>query len=117
MRRRPVDNTIQASLQRGSRTVRRVLTEDDQERLRQDLADGHRGVPRVGSVIAGAVPSLPYLVVDSSGDPVDPVSRYLRDRMLGDVSPLTCRGYAHDLLRWFRLLWLLEIAWDKGDRG
>jgi hypothetical protein len=31
--------------------------------------------------------------------------------MLGDVSPLTCRSYAHDLLRWFRL-WLLEAAWD-----
>jgi hypothetical protein len=32
--------------------------------------------------------------------------------MLGDVSPLTCRSYAYDLLRWFRLLWLLEAAWD-----
>lgn len=68
-------------------------------------------------MIARAVPSLPYLVVDSSGDPVDPVSRYLRDRMLGDVSPLTCRSYAHDLLRWFRLLWLLEIAWDKATEA
>ena len=45
------------------------------------------------------------------------VNRYLRDRMLGDVSPLTCRSYGYDLLRWFRLLWLLEVDWDKATEA
>jgi integrase len=37
--------------------------------------------------------------------------------MLGDVSPLTCRSYAHDLLRWFRLLWFLDVPWDKATEA
>jgi hypothetical protein len=41
------------------------------------------------------------------------VSAYLRDVMLGDASPLTCRSYAFDLLRWHRLLWFLDVAWKK----
>lgn len=60
---------------------------------------------------------MPYLVVDAAGDEVDPVNRYLRDRMLGDVSPSTCRSYGYDLLRWFRLLWLLETAWDRATEA
>lgn len=52
---------------------------------------------------------LPYAVVEQVGSEVEPVCRYLRDRMLGDVSPLTCRSYGHDLLRWFRLLWLMGV--------
>jgi len=30
--------------------------------------------------------------------------------MLGDVSPLTCRSYAFDLLRWQRVVWCLGIG-------
>ncbi|MFC9977196.1 hypothetical protein ACFVH6_40490 [Spirillospora sp. NPDC127200] len=26
------------------------------------------------------------------------------------MSPLTCRSYGFDLLRWFRLLWVLEVG-------
>ena len=44
---------------------------------------------------------------------VGPVSAYLRDLMLGDVSPLTCRSYGFGLLRWHRLLWFLQISWDR----
>lgn len=32
--------------------------------------------------------------------------------MLGDVSPLTCRSYAFDLQRWFRVLWALGVGWE-----
>ncbi|WP_371775327.1 hypothetical protein [Streptomyces sp. NBC_01438] len=39
-----------------------------------------------------------------AGHEIEPVSSYLRDRLLGDVSPLTCRSYPYDLLRWFRVL-------------
>ncbi|WP_405881590.1 hypothetical protein OG762_25235 [Streptomyces sp. NBC_01136] len=55
-------------------------------------------------MIESTAVSLPYVVVDGAGREIEPVSRYLRDLLLGDVSPLTCRSYGHDLLRWFRLL-------------
>ena len=78
---------------------------------------GRRDVPQIGAVVAGSVPLMPYVVVDGAGAGVDAVNRYLRDRMLGDVSPLTCRSYGYDLLRWFRLLWLLEVDWDKATEA
>jgi hypothetical protein len=37
--------------------------------------------------------------------------------MLTDASPLTGRSYGHDLLRWWRLLSLVEVAWDKATRS
>ena len=43
---------------------------------------------------------LPFFVVDSDGgEEVEPVSACLRDLMLGEASPLTCRSNAFDLLR------------------
>jgi len=33
------------------------------------------------------------------------VTLFLRDLAVNDMSSLTCRGYAFDLLRWFRFLW------------
>jgi hypothetical protein len=41
---------------------------------------------------------LPFFAVNSDGEELREVSAYLRDLMLGDVSPLTCRSYAFDLL-------------------
>ena len=60
---------------------------------------------------------MPFIVVDGEGAGVDPVNRYLHDRILGDVSPLTCRSYGYDLLRWFRLLWLLDVAWEQATEA
>ncbi|MGD0247233.1 MAG: tyrosine-type recombinase/integrase [Streptosporangiaceae bacterium] len=91
--------------------------DDDCEFLRQELMSGRRDLPRAGGVVAGPSALLPYRVVDAAGGEVEPVSRYLRDRVLGDVSPLTCRSYAHDLLRWFRLLWVLEVPWDQASEA
>ncbi len=78
---------------------------------------GRCPVPQIGAVVAGSTPLMPYVVVDGAGAGVDVVNEYLRDRMLGDVSPLTCRSYGYDLLRWFRLLWLLEVDWDKATEA
>jgi len=52
-------------------------------------------------------------VLDPVGGEVEPVTAFLQDKVLSDVSPLTCRSYGHDLLRWFRLLWHLDVAWDR----
>ena len=83
------------------------------EDVRRALMEGQCSVPAVGSVDAGVAPYLPYVVVDAGGREVEPVSVYLRDLMLGDVSPLTCRSYGFRLLRWHRLIWFLQIAWEK----
>jgi len=60
---------------------------------------------------------LPYAVVDGAGAGVDGVNRYLRDRMLGDISPLTCRSYGYDLLRWFRPInCTMSLIFSQADR-
>lgn len=87
------------------------------EGLRHELMLGRRSVPRAGSVVPGPTALVPFVVVDGSGAEVEPVSRYLRDRIVSDVSPLTCRSYGYDLLRWFRLLWLLEVPWDTATEA
>jgi integrase len=75
--------------------------------------DGRADLPRAGAVVEGSALPLPYVVVDAAGREVGPVSGYLRDLLLGDVSPLTCRSYGHDLLRWFRLLWAVDVGWEQ----
>ncbi|MFI9591153.1 tyrosine-type recombinase/integrase [Nonomuraea sp. NPDC052265] len=87
------------------------------EDVRRALLEGQCSVPAVGAVITGAVPYLPYVVVDADGCEVEPVSAYLRDLMLGDVSPLTCRSYGFGLLRWHRLLWFVQTSWDKATEA
>ncbi|MFB9831310.1 hypothetical protein [Actinoallomurus acaciae] len=55
----------------------------------------------------------PFVVRDGGGVEVAPVSGYMKELALSDMSVLTCRSYAFDLLRWFRVLWVLEVAWEK----
>lgn len=74
-------------------------------------------MPRLGVVEEGPGPFLPWLVLDGAGREVEPVSAYLRDLMLGDVSPLTCRSYAYDLLRWFRVLWVVDVGWEQATEA
>ncbi|MFF4054084.1 tyrosine-type recombinase/integrase [Streptomyces chartreusis] len=68
-------------------------------------------------MLEGTVASLPYVVVDGASREIEPISRYLRDLLLGDVSPLTCRSYGHDLLRWFRLLWAVGVGWEQATEA
>lgn len=87
------------------------------DEVRQALLDGGRQVPRIGSVGAGTTTSLPFVVVDEQGDEVEPFSVFLRDLMLTDMSPLTARSYAQDLLRWWRLLHVLGVDWERASRA
>jgi integrase len=79
--------------------------------------EGRCSVRGVGSVAAGRAADLPFVVTDAGGREVEPVSAYLRDLALGDASRLTCRSYAFDLLRWHRLLWMLQIPWEKATEA
>jgi integrase len=81
--------------------------------VRQDLAEGRIRLPKTGAVIEGPHVGLPYVVCDGDMFEVEPVSEYLRELMLNDNRPATCASYAKDLLRWFRMLWLIDLAWDK----
>jgi hypothetical protein len=85
--------------------------------VRYALLEGRESVPAAGAVVAGESVQLPFLVVDGDGTELGPVSAYLRDVMLGDASPLTCRSYAFDLLRWHRLLWCLGTGWEKATEA
>lgn len=84
---------------------------------RRVLMDGGEQLPRTGAVRAGVTASLPFVVVDEYGEEVEPCSAFLRDLMLTDMSPLTARSYAHDLLRWWRVLHALGVAWDRASRA
>lgn len=90
---------------------------DWREDLRHALMEGQQSVPAVGAVIDGTTPDRPFFVVDGGGEELEQVSVYLRDLRLGDASPLTCRSYAFDLLRWHRLLWCLETGWDRATEA
>jgi integrase len=87
------------------------------EDMRRALAEGRRSVPAVGAVIRCGSPDLPFVVVDGEGEQLEPVGAYLRDLVLSDASPLTCRSYGFDLLRWHRLLWFLGIGWDRATEA
>jgi site-specific recombinase XerD len=78
---------------------------------RRSVADGTLDPPRVGTVIASAA-RQGVRVLDAEGREIAPIEQYLRHLMLCDMSVLTCRSYAFDLLRWFRLMWCLETPWN-----
>src|SRR4051812_15266767 len=81
--------------------------------VRTELIEGRIVLPSVGEVVVGDRASLPYLVVDAAGQEVEPTSHFLRELTLGDRSALTVKSYAHDLLRWWRLLHRLGVSWDR----
>ncbi|MFJ9551109.1 tyrosine-type recombinase/integrase [Streptomyces erythrochromogenes] len=84
--------------------------------LRHQLIEGRADVPRVGSVIE--LDTIPwYAVVDADGTVAAHVVPYLRGLMLDDNRPATAKSYAHDLLRWHRLLWFLGVDWDRATEA
>jgi len=84
--------------------------------LRQAIREGRVGLSPVGVVGRGADGIPPY-VVNIGEVEVEPISTYLSELVLSDTSPLTVKSYAYDLLRWWRLLALVEVAWDRAGRG
>ncbi|MBT2586450.1 tyrosine-type recombinase/integrase [Arthrobacter sp. ISL-95] len=68
---------------------------------------------RVGKVVVSGRQVPPYVLLDAADAEVAPVTEYLTDLALSDMSALTCRSYAFDLLRWFRLLWAEGTDWER----
>jgi hypothetical protein len=59
----------------------------------------------------------PYRLVDAAGVVVAPVGAYLRELAACGRPAATQRSYGMDPLRWFRLLWAVEIGWDQATRA
>lgn len=77
---------------------------------------GSLAVPLAGDLVATGACEEPYRLLDPSGGVVEPVAAYLRDLEAAGRSVATLRSYGMDLLRWFRFLWAVEVAWDRASR-
>jgi integrase/recombinase XerD len=69
-------------------------------------------IPRWGRVVR-ADGTVPWLVVDPDGAAVEPIRRFLLDFVARDNRAGSVRSYAYVLLRWWRWLRAVEVAWDK----
>ena len=73
-------------------------------------------MPLAGALQATGDPWEPYRLVDAGGAAVEAVAEYFRDLQAAGRSEATLRSYGMDLLRWFRFLWAVEVAWDRATR-
>jgi hypothetical protein len=56
-------------------------------------------LPLVGEVVTTDEPDVPFTITDAAGEPVEPVTEFMRDFSASDASRSSCRSYAYDLLR------------------
>ncbi len=73
-------------------------------------------VRQVGTLLATKDPWEPWRLIDSDGAEVAAVAIFFRELLAAGRSVATVRSYGMDLLRWFRFLWALGIAWDRATR-
>jgi integrase len=73
-------------------------------------------VPLVGSLRETGDRWEPYRIVDAAGEPVAAVGVFLCDLQAAGRSEATLRSYGHDLLRWFRFLWAVQVPWARATR-
>ncbi|MET7874042.1 tyrosine-type recombinase/integrase [Streptomyces cyaneofuscatus] len=94
-----------------------AINEECAVELRHELMEGRAELPRVGAALPARGSHPPYIVVNGYDDEIEVATAYLRDLALNDCSPLTVRSYGYGVLRWFRLLWLLGMAWEKATEA
>ena len=58
----------------------------------------------------------PYRLVDADGAVVAPVAAFFAELAACGRPATTQRSYGMDLLRWFRFLWAMGVAWDHATR-
>ena len=73
-------------------------------------------VDSAGAVVETGVIWAPYRLVDPAGDVVGSVAEFLQELQASGRSAATQRSYAHDLLRWFRFLWVVGVPWGQATR-
>jgi integrase len=73
-------------------------------------------VPQVGRLMGTGDRALPWALTDADGNVVEAVAAYFRELQAAGRSPATMRSYGMDLLRWFRFLWGVGVAWDRATQ-
>ncbi|WP_204080150.1 site-specific integrase [Mycobacterium riyadhense] len=73
-------------------------------------------VRAVGSLAATGSKWEPYRLLGPADQPVGAVASFFGDLLAAGCSEATVRSYGMDLLRWFRFLWAVEVAWDRATR-
>ena len=73
-------------------------------------------VPLVGKLASTADPFAPYELLDPEGIAVGAVTVFFAELLAAGRSVATLRSYGMDLLRWFRFLWAVGVAWDRATR-
>jgi len=73
-------------------------------------------VSRAGGLAATGDERAPYRLIDSAGLVVEPVSVFLRELQAMGRSAATLRSYGMDLLRWWRFLDAIGVAWGRASR-
>lgn len=58
-----------------------------------------------------------WRMAGADGEPVTTVQWFLADLAASDAADSTLRSYAYDLLRWFRFLHAIDVAWERDQRG
>jgi integrase len=69
-------------------------------------------LPRWGRVVA-AEGAVPWAVVGSAGEQVEPIEVFLVEFVLRDNRVGSVRSYAYGLLRWWRWLRAIDVVWDR----
>lgn len=73
-------------------------------------------VPPWGTLQACEDPFAPYRLLDDAGRVVEPVAAFFGELQACGRSASTQRSYGLALLRWFRFLAGVEVAWDQVTR-
>ncbi|NMO50700.1 tyrosine-type recombinase/integrase [Actinoplanes sp. TBRC 11911] len=75
-----------------------------------------RVVPAAGRLVESGDPWEPYELLDPFGASVEAVAAFFRELQAAGRSAATARSYGMDLLRWFRFLWAIDVAWNRATR-
>jgi site-specific recombinase XerD len=73
-------------------------------------------VPAAGLLLETGSRWEPYRLIGPGGVPVEAVTSYFCDLQAAGRAEATVRSYGMDLLRWFRFLWAVDVAWDRATR-
>lgn len=73
-------------------------------------------VARVGRLTATGHTSEPYILQGSDDERVESVEVFFRELIASGRSVATVRSYGMDLLRWWRFLHAVDVAWDRASR-
>ena len=85
--------------------------------------DGPRDLAALVVAKQGALEALedlyfePFRLLDPAGQRIESVAAFLSDLQGCGRPATTQRSYGLALLRWFRFLWAIDMAWDQATRG